>query len=70
MTLLNIPTKPRKQTPKCLVCAWVTELTSEEQTHFTELVNNYPVSVLHRELTQIGATFSESTLRAHVTQNH
>lgn len=70
MSLLSIPKTPVKAAPKCLACAWVATLDADEQQYLAQLVKNYSVAGLYKELTPLGVTFAESTLRNHVTSGH
>lgn len=70
MSLLKISAIPAKVRSACLACDWFESLSDEEQTYFAELVKNYSISGLHRELANINVKFSEATLRNHIVSGH
>lgn len=71
MALSDIPAKPVPAPKRCNVCTWLKGLDKNDQDHFNLIAGNYPVSTLHRVLTEhASAPFSSDVLRKHLRDAH
>jgi hypothetical protein len=70
MSILQISLNPTIKPLKCLACKWVRSLSDDERAHLDDLLANYKVADLCRELRMAGVVVGESTFRKHINAGH